>query len=55
MHDCLFRKGLVPAIIILFISMSVFPSTAIDTVEKTFMPTNRGKTLYVGGSGEMFK
>jgi len=51
MRDCLFRKGLVLAIIILFIGMSIFPSTAIDTV-KTFMPTNNGNTLYVGGDGE---
>jgi len=30
--------------------MSIFPSTAFDTV-KIFIPSNRGNILYVGGSG----
>jgi parallel beta-helix repeat protein len=32
--------------------MSVFPSTAINTVEKPVIPLSRGKTLYVGGTGD---
>jgi parallel beta-helix repeat protein len=50
MRDCLFKKGLVLAIIILFIGLSVFPSTA-NPVEKIYMPTSKGNTLYVGGIG----
>ena len=39
------------SIAILFLGVAVAPSTAIDIVEKTVMPTNRNRTLYVGGNG----
>ena len=52
MNKNLIRKSMVLAIILLFIGMSVFPSTAVNTVEKPVIPFSRGETLYVGGSGE---
>lgn len=46
------KKGLAVAIILLFISVSVIPSTATMVEKKSTMPTNYdGDTLYVGGSG----
>ncbi len=44
-------KTLVIGIILLFICMSVYPSTAIDNVKKSAIPIFNGNTLYVGGSG----
>lgn len=49
MKDKLFRKVSVLGIIVLFIGMSVFPSTAINKVKKTIIPSCSGNTLYVGG------
>ena len=43
------RKCLAIGIFLLFIGMSIIPSTAYDT--KNFLPTSSGKWLYVGGSG----
>ena len=51
LRDILVGKGLVIGIVILFVGMSVFPSTA-NPMEKTFIQSSRGKTLYVGGTGE---
>ena len=42
----------VVGITILFLGMSITPSIAVDTVKKPSMPTFKGNTLYVGGSGE---
>jgi parallel beta-helix repeat protein len=43
------RKGLAVGIILLFVATGIIPSIAQDT-EKP-LPTSRGNTLYVGGSG----
>jgi len=43
----LLRKGLVIAIIILFIGMSVFPSTGTIVLKKSIMPTISSNMLYV--------
>jgi len=53
MHEhSLNKKGLVVAVIFLFISVSVISSTAIVVDKQFSMPTNYdGDTLYVGGSG----
>ena len=46
------RKGLAVAVILLFIGMSVVPSTAVQEFkEKQFPISFDGNTLYVGGSG----
>ncbi|MBA7636880.1 hypothetical protein ES703_44508 [subsurface metagenome] len=48
----LIKKGVVVAVILLFISVSVIPSTGTTVVKKSTMPTfYDGNTLYVGGSG----
>ncbi len=50
--NILLKKGLVVAVILLFISVSVIPSTGTNTVKKSTIPTfYDGNTLYVGGSG----
>ena len=47
-----YKKGIVFGIIILFIGMSVVPSTAIKVmIEKPSTASFDGNTLYVGGSG----
>ena len=45
------KKVLVLGIVFLFLLVGIYPSTAIDTVKKTYNPLNDGNTLYVGGSG----
>ncbi len=45
------KKPLTVAIILLFISVSVIPSTGTTDVKQITIPTNSGNTLYVGGSG----
>ena len=45
------RKGLAVAVILLFVSMSVIPSTGTTDVKQITMPATKGDTLYVGGSG----
>ena len=51
MQNKLLRKGIAISIIILFLGMSIISSTA-NTIEKTFIPSGKGKTLYVGGTGD---
>jgi len=46
----LLRKGLAVGITLLFITISIIPSTAQD-IEKPSLPTSSGSWLYVGGSG----
>jgi len=48
----LIKKGLVLAVILLFVSVSVIPSTGTTVEKKSSMSTYSGNTLYVGGSGE---
>ena len=45
------KKPLAVTIILLFISVSVIPSTGTTDVKQITMPTSSGNTLYVGGSG----
>lgn len=46
------RKRLAVAVFLLFVGMSVVPSTAVqELIEKTFPLNFDGNTLYVGGSG----
>jgi parallel beta-helix repeat protein len=46
-------KKVVSAILILFfIGMNIFSSAAIETFKLSISSTERGKTLYVGGSGQ---
>ena len=54
MHkNLLWKKGSVLIIILLFIGMSVVPSTAIKVmIEKPSTASFDGNTLYVGGSGQ---
>jgi len=48
----MFSKGLVVAVILLFIGMSVVPSTAVQELKEKPSPISfDGNTLYVGGSG----
>ena len=50
--NTLFRKGIAVVVILLFIGMSVIPSTGSLVEKKSTMPTfYDGNTLYVGGSG----
>ena len=51
MEKHLIKKGLVITVIILFICLSITPSTAFDNVKKSFTPVSNGNTLYVGGTG----
>ena len=45
------KKGVVVAVILLFIGMSVIPSTGTNVVEKSSAVSFDGNILYVGGSG----
>jgi len=45
------KKLLVFGVIVLFLSVSVIPSTGTTDVKQITMPTSSGNTLYVGGSG----
>ena len=45
------KKGVVVAVILLFISVSVIPSTGTNIVEKSSAMSFDGNTLYVGGNG----
>ena len=38
-------------IIILFLGISIYPSSAIDSVKESIIPLRSGNTLYVGGTG----
>jgi len=51
--NILWKKGLVIAIILLFLGMTIVPSTAINVVKEKSSPQlfSSGNTLYVGGSG----
>ncbi len=51
MKNELLLKILVIGIILLFICMSVYPSTAIDNMKKSSVPISKGNILYVGGDG----
>ncbi len=44
------RKGLAVVVILLFIGMSVVPSTGV-VLKESYQPVSSGATLYVGGSG----
>ena len=45
------KKGVVVAVILLFVSVSVIPSTGTTVAEKSSNVSFDGNTLYVGGSG----
>jgi nitrous oxidase accessory protein NosD len=45
------KKLLVVGIVVLFIGMTVSFSTGFKVAEQSIIPTVKGKTLYVGGSG----
>ncbi|UCF13148.1 MAG: hypothetical protein JSW06_02545 [Thermoplasmatales archaeon] len=45
----LIKKGLVVSVILLFVSVSVIPSTGTNVVEKSSNVSFDGNTLYVGG------
>ena len=45
------KKSLTLAIVLLFISVSIVPSTSTKVVKQISMTTSSGNTLYVGGSG----
>jgi len=45
------KKGVAVAVILLFVSVSVVPSTGTRDVKQITMSTAKGDTLYVGGSG----
>jgi len=45
------KKSIVLAVILLFVSVSVIPSTGTNAVEKTSTASFDGNTLYVGGGG----
>ena len=47
-----YSKTFVISIVILFIGISVIPSSGTQIDNNTIIPTNLGNTLYVGGSGE---
>ncbi len=51
-NPVLLYKTLVIGIILLFICMSITPSSAVDTVKKSSTPISDGNIFYVGGSGE---
>ncbi len=51
MQKNIVKKGLTFAVVILFIFMSITPSSAFDNVKKSPTPTFDGNTLYVGGTG----
>ena len=45
------KKGVVVAVILLFVSVSVIPSSGTNVVEKSSNVSFDGNTLYVGGNG----
>ena len=47
----LIKKGVVFAVILLFFSVSVIPSTGTTGVKQITLPISNGNILYVGGSG----
>ncbi|MCK5260967.1 MAG: right-handed parallel beta-helix repeat-containing protein [Thermoplasmatales archaeon] len=49
--NILINKGVVVAVILLFISVSVIPSSGTNVVEKSSILSFDGNMLYVGGSG----
>ena len=51
MKDKIVRKIMVVGIVILFLGISIYSSSAIDTVKNTVNALNDNNTLYVGGSG----
>ena len=50
-YHVLLNKTLVIGILVLFIGMSINPSSGINIEKKYSMPISNGNTLYVGGSG----
>ena len=51
MRSRVIRKIMVFVIIILFLGISIYPSSAIDSVKESIIPLRSGNTLYVGGTG----
>ena len=51
MQKNIVKKGLVIAVIFLFIAVSFQPVFADDNIKKTSVPVSDGNVLYVGGSG----
>jgi parallel beta-helix repeat protein len=51
MQKNIIKKGLTLAVIVLFICMSIIPSSAVDNIKKTSKPISNGNILYVGGNG----
>ena len=51
MNRTWFKKPLTVAVLLLFISVSVIPSTGTTDVKQIAIPASSGDTLYVGGSG----
>ena len=45
------KKLLAVTVILMFLSMIIFPSSGIQIENKPIITSNRGNTLYVGGSG----
>ena len=52
MKEILLSKGLVVAVILLFLGTCINPTVANDSIEQSSISTSKGQTLYVGGSGE---
>lgn len=48
----MWKKEIIAVLILLFISMNIFSSAAIYNVKVSISTTERGQTLYVGGSGQ---
>ncbi|KYK27600.1 hypothetical protein AYK20_02410 [Thermoplasmatales archaeon SG8-52-1] len=46
-----YKKGLVLMLAVMFISISAFPTTAVNKLEKVTLSSGGGKTFYVGGTG----
>ena len=51
MEKHLIKKGLVFSVIILFISINITPSSAVDNLKKSTKLVSDGNILYVGGNG----
>ena len=51
MRNVCLRKALVVGIIVLFLLIAIYPSSAIDTIEESNNLLYNGNTLYVGGDG----
>lgn len=51
MNRDVLSKGIIIGIVVLFIGLSVIPSSGTKIVKNIVTPSNLSKTLYVGGSG----